>query len=305
MVSDVVLIHSTGQGAAGWERVVHALAERGGTAHVVELPSDPELLADGYTGLIRRQVGVVAAPIVLAHSGAGPLLPAAARALQACHQVWLAAWVPDPEASFVEEIDRHARDAFHPDWIGKDPTEDDAVAAALDQHEAALGALLLALQQAVGPGQPPTRLGELTLVDQVERQPERAPRGQPRLARLGMEPLGTLQRPQAVLDPAEEEGRGRQQLQVLPGQGRRPVGQRQRGVGLRPRQPPSGLAAPRQLPVATHRAPTSARRQSCSAGPAAASDPDAGADGRPGSTRARPAGSSCRVTRALLRATTG
>jgi hypothetical protein len=54
MVSDVVLIHSTGQGAAGWERVVHALAERGGTAHVVELPSDPELLADGYAGLIRR-----------------------------------------------------------------------------------------------------------------------------------------------------------------------------------------------------------------------------------------------------------
>jgi hypothetical protein len=26
MVSDVVLIHSTGQAAAGWERVVHALA---------------------------------------------------------------------------------------------------------------------------------------------------------------------------------------------------------------------------------------------------------------------------------------
>jgi pimeloyl-ACP methyl ester carboxylesterase len=104
MVSDVVLIHSTGQGAAGWERVVHALAERGGTAHVVELPSDPELLVDGYAGLIR-------------------------------HQVWLAAWVPDPEASFVEEIDRHARDAFHPDWIGKDPTEDDAVAAAFLYHD--------------------------------------------------------------------------------------------------------------------------------------------------------------------------
>jgi pimeloyl-ACP methyl ester carboxylesterase len=135
MVRDIVLIHSTGQGAAGWERVVHALTERGRTAHVVELPSDPELLAAGYAGLIRRQVGAVAAPIVLAHSGAGPLLPAAARVLVACHQVWLAAWVPDPEASFVEEIDRHARDAFHPDWIGKDPTEDDAVAAAFLYHD--------------------------------------------------------------------------------------------------------------------------------------------------------------------------
>jgi hypothetical protein len=81
MVRDIVLIHSTGQGAAGWERVVHALTERGRTAHVVELPSDPELLAAGYAGLIRRQVGAVAAPIVLAHSGA-------ARCSQRPHARW-------------------------------------------------------------------------------------------------------------------------------------------------------------------------------------------------------------------------
>jgi hypothetical protein len=129
-----------------------------------------------------------------------------------------------------------------------------------EQQVAALGALLLVLQQPVGPGQPPTCLGELAPVDQVEGQPECAPRGLPELAGLGMELLGALQRPQAVLDPAEEVGRGRQQLQVLPGQGRRPVGKRQRGVGVRPRQPPGGLAAPRQLPVATHRAPTSTGR---------------------------------------------
>jgi hypothetical protein len=67
-VSDVVLIHSTGQGAAGWERVVHALTERGQTAHAVELPSDPDLLAADYAELIRRHVGAIAAPIVLAHS---------------------------------------------------------------------------------------------------------------------------------------------------------------------------------------------------------------------------------------------
>jgi pimeloyl-ACP methyl ester carboxylesterase len=134
-MSDVVLIHSTGQGAAGWERVVHALTERGQTAHAVELPSDGDLLAADYAELIRRQVGAIDEPIVLAHSGAGPLLPAAARALRARHQVWLAAWVPDPEASFVEDVDRHARAAFNPDWIGKDPTEDDAVAAAFLYHD--------------------------------------------------------------------------------------------------------------------------------------------------------------------------
>jgi hypothetical protein len=88
-VGDVVLIHSTGQGAIGWELVVHALTERGQTAHAVDLPSDPDLLAADYAELIRRHVGAIAAPIVLAHSGAGPLLPATARALKASHQVWL------------------------------------------------------------------------------------------------------------------------------------------------------------------------------------------------------------------------
>lgn len=132
---DIVLIHSTGQGAAGWDRLVQALAKRGSTAHAVELPSDLDLLAAGYAELVRRQVGAIAAPIVLAHSGSGPLLPAAARALDARHQIWLAAWVPDPDASFVEEIDAHAETAFNPAWIGKDPIEDDAVAAGFLYHD--------------------------------------------------------------------------------------------------------------------------------------------------------------------------
>jgi pimeloyl-ACP methyl ester carboxylesterase len=132
---DFVLIHSTGQGAAGWDRLVPALAKRGSTGHAVELPSAPDLAAADYAGLIRRQVAAIAAPIVLAHSGAGPLLPAAARTLDARHQVWLAAWVPDPDASFAEDFEAHADAAFNPDWIGKDPIEDDSVAAAFLYHD--------------------------------------------------------------------------------------------------------------------------------------------------------------------------
>jgi hypothetical protein len=134
-VGDVVLIHSTGQGAAGWDRVVRALGDRGQTARAVELPSDPQLLAAGYAERIRRQIGAIAAPIVLAHSGAGPLLPATARALEARRQVWLAAWVPDPEVSFTEDTGRNLQAAFNPDWVGKDPTTDDAVAAAFLYHD--------------------------------------------------------------------------------------------------------------------------------------------------------------------------
>jgi hypothetical protein len=87
-----------------------------------------------------------------------------------------------------------------------------------DQQVATLGARLLVLQQSVGPGQPATRLGELALVDQVEAEPERAPRGPPAIAALGVEPLGPLQGRQAVVDPAEEIGGRRQPLQVLPDQ---------------------------------------------------------------------------------------
>jgi hypothetical protein len=108
------------------------------------IPSKPELLAADYAEIIRQQVGRLATPIVLAHSGSGPLLPAAARALDARRQVWLAAWVPDPEASFTEELDAHAQDAFNPQWIGKDPIGDDAVAATflsrLRRRDARVGA---------------------------------------------------------------------------------------------------------------------------------------------------------------------
>lgn len=134
-MADFVLIHSTGQGAAGWDRVVQELAVRHHTAHAVELPDDPNLTAGDYAELMRRQVGDVAAPVVLAHSGSGPLLPAAARTLDARRQVWLAAWVPDEQATFAEEVGDHAEEAFNPGWIGKNPIEDDDVAVAFLYHD--------------------------------------------------------------------------------------------------------------------------------------------------------------------------
>jgi pimeloyl-ACP methyl ester carboxylesterase len=144
-VTEFVLIHSTGQGAAGWDRVVRALAGRGHTAHAVELPDDPDLAAAEYAEFVSQQVGDVTAPVVLAHSGSGPLLPAAARMLAAPRQVWLAAWVPDESATFAEEVSAHAETAFNPEWIGKDPTEDDEVAAAFVYHDCDQATLAWAL----------------------------------------------------------------------------------------------------------------------------------------------------------------
>jgi pimeloyl-ACP methyl ester carboxylesterase len=135
-LSDFVLIHSTGQSAAGWQRLVSALKRRGHRAYAVDLPTnEPGLRTDEYARIIRRQVEGVGKPLVVAHSGSGVLLPAAARALDARHQVWLAAWVPDPDASFNEEVAQHAESAFNPEWIGKDPTTDATVAASFLYHD--------------------------------------------------------------------------------------------------------------------------------------------------------------------------
>ena len=144
-MTEFVLIHSTGQGAAGWDRVVRALADDDHTAHAVELPNDPDLAAADYAELVSQQVGDLTAPVVLAHSGSGPLLPATARRLAARSQVWLAAWVPDEQATFAEEVSALAETAFNPEWIGKDPTEDDDVATAFVYHDCDQATLAWAL----------------------------------------------------------------------------------------------------------------------------------------------------------------
>jgi hypothetical protein len=89
----------------------------------------------------------------------------------------------------------------------------------------------------------------------MERQPERVPRGPPRVSALCVELLSALQRSQALFDVAEQVSCGRQQLQILPGQGRRLICHQQRGVDIRPGEPPGGLPAARKLTVSAHRLP--------------------------------------------------
>jgi pimeloyl-ACP methyl ester carboxylesterase len=116
--------------------VIRTLEQRGHRAHALDLPNDePDLRADDYAELVARRLALAEQPVVVAHSGSGVLLPAMARTLDATRQVWLAAWVPDPDASFVEEVTRDPGTAFNPDWIGKDPTADDDVAAHFLYHD--------------------------------------------------------------------------------------------------------------------------------------------------------------------------
>jgi hypothetical protein len=58
-----------------------------------------------------------------------------------------------------------------------------------------LGTFLLVLQEAAGPGEPAACLRDVSPGAEVERQPERAPCGPPRIAALGMPLMRTPQRP--------------------------------------------------------------------------------------------------------------
>ena len=102
VMSDVVLTHGTTQSPMGWERLVSALDARGHHCWAVDPASSADLDVDGYVRVIVEQAGDARQPVVVAHSGSGLLLPAAARALAARHQVWLAAFIPDGRRALLE-----------------------------------------------------------------------------------------------------------------------------------------------------------------------------------------------------------
>src|SRR5437588_12665111 len=75
-MSRFILIHSTGESPRCWQRLSTALESYGHRTHPIDLPVDrPELLADDYASIMCEQVGHIAEPIVLAHSGSGTLPP--------------------------------------------------------------------------------------------------------------------------------------------------------------------------------------------------------------------------------------
>jgi pimeloyl-ACP methyl ester carboxylesterase len=148
-VAEIVLIHGTTQSPAGFERLQLSLRARGHQAYAVDLPTDrPALLAGDYAQIIRAQVEPnVIDPVVLAHSGSGPLLPAAAQALHARHQVWLAAAVPDVQSgrSFMDEVHADPTAIMNAEWLGRNPVDDPVLAAYFLFHDCDLATLQWAL----------------------------------------------------------------------------------------------------------------------------------------------------------------
>lgn len=135
-MADFVLIHGTTQSPVGWERLVGALEALGHRSATVDLDGSDERDATWYAECVATQVPAdMVSPVVVAHSGSGLVLPAAARRLGAAGQVWLAAYVPDGHRSLIDEVSAAPATVFNPDWLGKDPTSDPDLATRFLFHD--------------------------------------------------------------------------------------------------------------------------------------------------------------------------
>ena len=95
----------------------------------MDLPSDtPEASAVAYAGGIVKALPVDSSDVVVvAHSASGIFLPLVAAQKPFRRMVFLAAAIPKIGLSFLDQFQAEP-DMLHGDWVGKDPTKDDAVA---------------------------------------------------------------------------------------------------------------------------------------------------------------------------------
>jgi Alpha/beta hydrolase family len=113
---DFLLVHGSTQSPRGYDRLAVALGKRGHRTVAVDLPrARPEWTAERYAGAVRAQAQGLTEPVLVVHSAAGALAPAIAAATGARHVAWLAAVLPDPGRSVLDEI-RADDGMFDPEW---------------------------------------------------------------------------------------------------------------------------------------------------------------------------------------------
>lgn len=130
------LVHGSTQDASGWARLVPELERRGHGAVCVDLPPDePDASGSRYAQAIAEALrNSGEAPIVVAHSVSGIFLPLLPEYCPVSRMVFLAAFVPEIGKSPMQQL-QASPEMFWPDWIGKDPTKDDAVAVQYLFHD--------------------------------------------------------------------------------------------------------------------------------------------------------------------------
>jgi pimeloyl-ACP methyl ester carboxylesterase len=122
------LVHGSTQSPKGWEHLVSELKVHGHTCICVDLPTDePDASATRYAAVIGAALVGVTKAVVVAHSASGLFLPLVPDYASVGRLVYLAAVIPLPRKSFLSQF-QEAPDMYRPDFVGKDPTRDAAIA---------------------------------------------------------------------------------------------------------------------------------------------------------------------------------
>ena len=122
------LMHSSGQGPQGWKLLVEALERRGHRALTpafdISRTSEGAAFHAGTIVEALRASGEKPSEVVcVAHSAAGMYLPLVADQWRPRRMVFLAAIIPQPGVSIMEQFVADPS-MFNPAWIGKNPMED-------------------------------------------------------------------------------------------------------------------------------------------------------------------------------------
>jgi len=130
------LVHGSTQNSSGWTRLVSELQKRGHRVVCADLPTDePDASGARYAQAIAESMRDSSeAPMVVAHSVSGTFLPLLPAYCPVSRIVFLAAFVPEIGKSPMEQLQANP-EMFWTDWIGKDPTKDDAVAMQYLVHD--------------------------------------------------------------------------------------------------------------------------------------------------------------------------
>ena len=130
------LVHGSTQDARCWGLLAPELEKRGHSTVRAHLRcDDPEANTLRYAAMIEQALPEDAeGVIVVGHSASGYFLPAVAAHRKLRRMVFLASTLPKLGASFLDQL-RSEPAMFCPDWVGKDPSQDEAAARHFLWHD--------------------------------------------------------------------------------------------------------------------------------------------------------------------------
>jgi pimeloyl-ACP methyl ester carboxylesterase len=134
-MSAFCLVHGSTQHSSGWDLLVPELQRLGQQALRVDLPNDPAASATRYADVIAYAIPEDRQDVtVVAHSASGLFLPLVPSRRRVRRLVFLAAVLPQIGASLIDQLKENPS-MMNPDWLGKNPVDDDRIAREFLFHD--------------------------------------------------------------------------------------------------------------------------------------------------------------------------